>query len=491
MVTAASGQIDQSEQLVIEAVGFIAQDSEGNIGVVTSFGFIDKTVYINGENSIVVYNKANNFFTVEKIKNISPNNNLVFLKVRGDLTEGGRRPPLSLANSHTQNEPLFYALQAKAASSPSWFQVETVQGVFSLSNRLDFLVETSYTDIKTAHKPANIPVFNQKGEIVSFVSDGADHTLYGVPLEEMRTFLQSPENCSFVRGCVIEARKILYKKAFLRGDSQASYMVMLHTAKSVGTFKEFMHSIGRTYSVSINVDGDFFRKDSAKWDARFYYYWLTNHEGLSKKKRKEYFEFLERESSVKQLAEMGHPHFQYLMGSIYLHLDDPSQAKYWFEKSARNGYIPGLWEEMRMHLDSGLSGLSALSEKDHTMARQVIVFLGQDFTDAINFIKRYNEQRRRLSVSRAEHSQNVSTAAVMETDTDENSRFFESLAHLERGLDLLQQLVERNYNPAKKLQRYFKRYMQEEMETPTYVLFKKLSEECKGHFVDRLMMPAG
>lgn len=486
MVTASSSQIGQSEQIVIETVGFIAQDSEGNIGVVTSFGFINKTVNISAENFIMVYNKANNFFSVEKIKNISPNNNLVFLKVKGDLTEGGRRPPLSLADSHRQNEPLFYALRAKTASSPSWFQIEAVQRVISLANRLDFLVGISYKDIKTAHKVVNVPVLNQKGELVSFVSDGADYTLYGVPLEEMRAFLQSPEDCSFVRGCIIEARRALYKRAFLRGDSQASYMLMLYTAKPIRASEAFMHSIGETYSVK-KVDWDFFRKDSANWDARFFYYWLISHTELSKKKRKDHFEFLEQESSVKQLAEQGHPHFQYFMGSIYLHLENPAQAEYWFRQSARNGYIPGLWEEMRIHLDAGLSELSALSGEGHTMARQIMVFLGRDFTDAISFIKKYNEQRRNLPVSK----ENISPIVVVETSTDKNSRFFESLAHLERGLDLLQQLVDQSYNPAKKLQRHFKRYVQEESETPIYVLLEKLGKDCRGHFVDRFMMANG
>jgi len=205
---------------------------------------------------------------------------------------------------------------------------------------------------------------------------------------------------------------------------------------------------------------------------------------MPEKKRMKQFKFLEQESSVKQLAEQGHPHFQYLMGSIYLHLKNPAQAEYWFRQSARNGYIPGLWEEMRGHLDNGLSGLSDLSEEGYAMARQVMVFLGQNFADAISFIKRYNEQRRNFPVPK----ENISPAVVMETNTDKNSRFFESLAHLEKGLHLLQQLVDQNYNPAEKLQKYFKRYMQEEPETPAYVLLEKLGEECKGHFVDRLMM---
>ena len=475
------------EQSASEAVGFIARDFEGNIGVITSFSFINRIVYINGEDSILVYNKANTFFKVEKIKNISLSNNLVFLKVKGDLTERGKWPPLSLADSYGQNEPFFYALRAKASSSRSWFQAEAIQGVVSFSNRLDFLIRTSYTNIKNTHKFTNIPVFNQKGEIVSFVSDGADYTLYGVPLKEIKVFLQSPENCAFIRGCVIEALKAFYKKALLWGDSQASYMLMLYTTDPVGTFEKFMHSIGITYSVSINTDLAFFMKDAAKWDAKFYYYWLINTEEMPKKKRKEHFEFLEQKSSVKSLAKEGHPHFQYLMGSVYLHLDKPSQAEYWFKKSAANGYMPGLWEEMKMRLDNGLNGLSALLKEDYTMARQVMVFLGQDFTDAISFIKLYSEQRSQSSALKAEHSQDVSTILEVELDTNQDSRFFKSLFHLGRGLDLLQQLAEQNFGPAEKLQRHFKRYVQEELTVQTYRLFRKSNEECKENFVNRFM----
>ena len=479
MVTASSGQT------IVEAIGFIAKDLKGNVGVVTSFGFLDKVVYIGAENSILVYNKANRFFRVKEVKNLSPLNNLIFLKVKGDLTEKGNRIPLSIADSHSPNEQLFYALRETANSSHSWFQARAVQKTISLPQRLDFLIEDSYVDIKKEHKLVNIPVFNRKGEILSLVSDGADHTLHGIPFKEIKAFLQSSENGScFIRGCVIEARRTLYKKA-LSGDSdnQASYMLMFYTSKPLGLFEEFARSIGITRSARLTEDSALFHKKSVKWNARFYYYWLTSHEGMPKKKRSEHFEFLERESSIRGLAEQGHPHFQYLMGHIYLYLDNSSQAKYWFKKSAENGYIPGLWETIGVYFGDGLSVLNSLSEGGYIPAYRLLGLLRRDLRKVKNFFDEYNEKGKDIYMFGS--SSFFPELRNLEIKPSEyNKNFSESLTHLALGFNLLQQFAGQSYEPFETFQRYFRKHINRKLKRgrPIYVFSEKGDSPCKNTF---------
>ena len=443
----------------MKTVGFITKDSKGDVGVVTSFSFINKALYINGEGSILVTDKTGGSFKIKAIKGISSINNLVFLEVKGDLTAGGKRPPLTITDSHEPDEQLFYALRKLSTPSLSWFQTKSVQKTVSLPRRLDFLVRDSYAHIKADHAATfvGIPIFNQKGEIVSFVSDGVDHVLYGIPLRDMKDFLQSPENCSFsfIRGCVIKARHTLFKQIFAseRRSHQASYMLMLYTAKPVGIFKQFMRSFGKSYWAGAAGYARFFWKEAAQWDPKLYYYWLVNHKELSESKRKEHFEFLEQNSSVKQLAQEGHPHFQYLMGFIYLYLDNSSQAEYWFKESAGNGYIPGLWESVKIHLNDGLSIVSSFAEKGYIPAYRLLGLLHQDFRKAKGFLKKHNEKGHDLDILKLGPQdvlgpfqeeieiQAVTTAALRGTDGNERGRrFSEGLAHLETSLDFCKNL---------------------------------------------------
>ena len=326
---------------LMETIGFIAKDNNGNIGVIAGFNIPDRAVYIKMEKSLVVYNNKNRGFAVKEIRTLSPLNNLVFLKVEGDLTEQGKRPPLPLAKSQTDNKKLFYI--SRISSSGLWFKAKPVQTTVSLPDRQDFLIENTYTK---AFQPAesvntplvnHTPVLNQKGEVVSFVFDGSQHTLYGIPLRGLKNFLSSSEICSpFIRGCVIEARRTLYKQALSR-DRKAMYVLMSLTENSFKAFEMFMHSIGIKDSTQIKKEQDLFWREATKWNAGLYHHWLTNNEDLSKEERKKHLEFLE--SSIKSLAQQqDHPHFQYLLGDIYFHLGNRRESQYWLDAANKNGY---------------------------------------------------------------------------------------------------------------------------------------------------------
>ena len=328
---------------LMETIGFIAKDNNGNIGVIAGFNIPDRAVYIKMEKSLVVYNNKDRGFAVKEIKTLSPLNNLVFLKVEGDLTEQGSRPPLPLANSQTNNEKLFYI--SRISSIGLWFKAKPVQTTVSLPDRQDFLIEDTYTKALQPAESVNTPlvnhtpVLNQKGEVVSFVFDGSQHTLYGIPLRVLKNFLSSSEMCSpFIRGCVIEARRTLYKQALSR-DRKAMYVLMSLTENSFKEFKMLMHSIGIKDSKRIKKEQDLFWREAAKWNAGLYHHWLTNNEDLSKEERKKHFEFLAQESSIRSFAQQqDHPHFQYLLADTYFHLGNRNKSRYWFNKANENGY---------------------------------------------------------------------------------------------------------------------------------------------------------
>ena len=74
-----------------------------------------------------------------------------------------------------------------------------------------------------------------------------------------------------------------------------------------------------------------------------YHHWLTNNTRFIKIRQEEkYLEFLEQASSLKSLAQEGHPHFQYLLADIYFQLNDKEQALYWLNKARQSGYIPAM-----------------------------------------------------------------------------------------------------------------------------------------------------
>ena len=278
-------------------------------------------------------------------------------------------------------------------------------------------------------------------------------------------------------------------------------MLMLYTTGSVGSFEEFMRSIGVTYSVKIRTDSGVFWKEAEQWDPKLYYDWLTNHKGMPERKRKEHFEFLEQKSSVKQLAREGHPHFQYLMGSIYLHLGNSSQAEYWFKKSAENGYIPGLWESMRVHLSNGLSIISSFAERGYIPAYRLLALLRLDFSKVKGFLDGPDNKKGRdlLDSGLADvfplfrEVRDQAFPAASETDAGESGKSFsKGLTHLEAGLDFLQQFAEQGYDPTEKLQGYLKTRIKRKLKggRPIYVFSEDVEQACENTFSDHFL-PAG
>ena len=482
----------------IETTGFIARDTEGNIGVIAGFHLIDKAVQMKKEKFLVVYNNANRGFPVKEIKNISPENNLVFVMVEGDLTEGGERPPLSLAGSYSENDLLFYT--SRVSLGGLWFRTRVVKDTISILNREDFVIPDTYRN--TSHSAEVIgspvtnqtPIINRKGEVVSFASDGSDHTLYGVPLQDLREFLNSSKDCSrFLRGCVIEARKALYKEARSENSNnkgKAMYRLVSSVRESFDAFEAFMHSIEVNDPDLIKKEHEVFWKEASEWNAELYYHWAMNNEDLSKKERQEHLRFLIETSPTKLLAEQGHPHFQYLLGSMYFYLEDEAKTEYWLNKSAKSGYIPGLWMKMNWNLVRSFGKLTVLAEHGYAPAKKALALINHDLSEAENFL---NDKKQliphfpKVGHSRGfiQHTLDIwrkdISPAIEETSTFESSVLFsESANQLTASLDLLKQLVELNYTPAKKLQDLLERsLLQKNWKIHTYPLSTELNTECE------------
>lgn len=498
----------------IETTGFIARDRKGNIGVIAGFHLIDKAVQMKKENFLVVYNNANRGFPVKKIKNISPENNLVFLTVEGDLTEEGERPPLSLADSYNENEILFYT--SRVSLNGLWFKTGVVKDAISILNREDFFIPDTYKN--TSHSAEVIgnpvtnqtPILNRKGEVVSFASDGSDHTLYGVPLQDLREFLSSSKHCSrFLRGCVIEARRALYEEARSENSNskgKAMYRLMSSVRESLKAFEEFMHSIEVSDPDLIKKEHEVFWKGAGEWNAELYYRWVINDEGLSKKERQKHLRFLIETSSIKVLAEQGHLHFQYLLGSMYFYLEDESKTEYWLSKSAKSGYIPGIWMKMNWNFSRSFGKLLVLAEHDYAPAKKALALISHDLNEAEAFL---NDKKQlipyfpkidskkpsngTLPGDYEEHSgdlmqhtpdvmwQRKFSVTINNTSMFESSVVFSEIVnHLTESFDLLKQLVDQNYLPAKKIQFLLeKKILQKDWNLHTYLLSTELHTECE------------
>ena len=339
-----NGQSEPPHKL--ETSGFIAKDSKGDIGVITGFNIFNLAVHRGEERDLMVYNSAGHKFLVKEIKSISPVSNLIFFTLKGDVTEKGDIPPLPLAHFRTNNEPAFYTSTVLSGNDYR-LQIKKAQKTVSLANRLDFLTSDTYQKTlqpTETYTPVinQTPILNHKGEVISFVFDGSKHILYGIPLQDIKTLLSSGDYCSpFIRGCVIDAKKELYRKAKNK-NRRAIYALIFLTYELQESFKDFMNSIGIQDASQIKREQEFFWQEATKWDAELYHHWLTDNTNLSKSERKKHFEFLERAISLKALAQEGHPHFQYLLADIYFQLNDRDQALYWLNKARQSKYIPAM-----------------------------------------------------------------------------------------------------------------------------------------------------
>lgn len=336
---------------LLETIGFIAKNSKGDIGIIASFDIFDLAVHIDMEKFLMVYNSKGYKFAIKEVKTISPENSLIFFTVKGDLTENGDIPPLPLASFRTNKEPAFYTSKVLSGNNLR-LKIKKVQQTVSLANRLDFLVFDMYTkgtqpDETFTPVLNQTPIFNQKGEIVSFVSDGSQYTLYGIPLQALKKILNSSEYCSpFIRGCVIEARRKLHNKARAQNRKaiyaliSLTYEFEIEDSEAENSFEDFMHSIHIRDSGKINREKQIFWEKAIDWNADLYHRWLTGDDSLSKSNKKKHLELLAQASSFKSLAKQGHPHFQYLLADVYFQLNNEEQALYWLNKADKSGYIP-------------------------------------------------------------------------------------------------------------------------------------------------------
>ena len=485
---------------LLETVGFIAKDSKGDIGVITGFNIFNMAVHIDMERSLMVYNSVDHKFTVKAIKSISPVDNLIFFTVKGDLTENGDIPPLPLAHFRTDNEPEFYTSKVLSGND---FHLKTrkVQKTVSFADRLDFLISDIYTkniQPTETHTPVinQTPILNHKGEVLSFVFDGSEHTLYGTPLQDLQKLLNSSEYCSpFIRGCVIKARKELYRKAQEDKDSRAIYALIFLTYEFRKSFENFMHSIGIQDPIQIKREQEFFWKEATKWDIGLYHHWLTNNKNLSKSDRKKHLKFLEQTSSLKSLAQQGHPHFQYLLADIYFQLNDKDQALYWLNEASQSGYMPAVWKKMSLYFLENFSDLNNLAKQGYPPAQQLLGLINQDFKKFKSALNQYNQKKLKPYSPNKDHSQtdlnhslSVPQRSTTPPFTETNSYYFsmhfsDTLINLQKGFDILETLAKQNYERAKIALSSFKENRTgKKLRLLFYPLSERLNQKCEEVF---------
>ena len=346
--------IEGKKKPLAQEIGFIAKNSKNEIGVVTTLSIVDTAVYSG--NSLYVLNKQTEIFPVKAVKNMSPIDGLIFLKIEGEL--GAR--PLPLAHSRISKENLFYTIQKK-----TWFNVEKVRGSFSQLGRNDFITESEIRGYFSSL------ILNTKGEVVSFAENGAAYTHYGTPLKSLKDLLRPSlyGSCVFIRGCIIKARKELYEKG-RANNPKAQYRFLSLTAANKSIFKHLADSIGIKNLLQIQKDWNFFQKGFAQLDSYASYSFTGHKFRMSSKKKEKYFEFIAQNPKVKALAQKGHPHIQYVMGLLNLRLGFDGMSFDWFKKSREKQYIPSLFWSSLFEMTYSLTKLNDLAKQDYEPAQE-------------------------------------------------------------------------------------------------------------------------
>ena len=347
----------------IIGLGFLTKDSEGEIGVTAPFDIIDRAAGSGGKaaspihffpakRSGAVYRFEKTAFRLKKAKRISPVENLAFLTVEGDITEGGLRRPLALAAAPLR-ESLFYfsggGAGPEAGPDLASFQLslKPVRGALASPGRMDFLVdeeeagwppraaspeETEFSR-RLSLSPFASPIFqhfepepelrraagwliiNKKGEAAAFAPGGLIHVLYGVPAPALRNFLSGPPpgGSEDFQSSLFEARKTLLQKA-RSGSPKAQYEIIKRPL-----WRDFMLSAGAEGNPRLlGQEMSRFQKGSASWNPDLHYLYLISR---PEKERQSGFRLLAQNPEIKNLAEQGpegHPLFQYLAGLILL-----------------------------------------------------------------------------------------------------------------------------------------------------------------------------
>ena len=451
----------------LETIGFIAKDAKGNIGVITSFSAIDMAFSIGVGQDIVVYNNSHRVFSLKGVIKTFPVDNLIFLQMDGDLTEQGKRPPLLIADLHAKDQKLFYTIMPVAPYS-KWFSAKPVQEVLSFSGRQDFITDTTFgTDFLSE---SNSLIINEKGEVVSLTSYSSANTLCGN--RNMKKILNTPPGqCSFfLKGCIISARKTLYKKA-KSGNARAQYELIVRTSADFEEFTTFMSSIGINNPSKIKKSWIVFWKGASKWNVELHYFWLLADTNMTEKERMKYLKILVQNSTIKFLANKSHPHFQYLLGEIYYSLNDIDESQKWFKKASKRDYIPALFRNNMTKILLSITALKILLGVNHNLTYQFMNLFFRDYKTAENFLK---EQKRFTHSSRKSMEQYLSqlnegsvnpinpppvskTKKQRRTLNASNELFFRSLNNLKAGFDGINKLAHNGHYPATAVQDVFER----------------------------------
>ena len=479
-----------------EELGWIAKDDRGTVGVMASFRVIDRAFDEDISRVFVgVYTRPGSLFAVKELKKVDPIENAVFLTLNGDVTQNGRVAPLPFAETAPrETEPLFYTIrQTSVQSNSSWFEMKKVQSAIFLPSRQDFLLDTNIKAVDSKN-PVNSLVMNQRGEVVSFASRGAEYILFGTSLNDLKGFVSGPsEDCSidFLRGCIIKARKKLYKGAY--SNDRAARELISH--KSEDHFAEFMRSIEISDSVRVAEEREHFLKISTRWNPDLYYQWLVNAEGEKEFLRGARLNHLEE--SVRKLAEQGHPHFQYLLALVSEELNRPPKiVLHWLQESSGKGYAPALFRESLFHLTGSVNGLKGLTAGSHASLQQLLGFVEKDLREKVmDFIKDYEKTaslvnlppRRRLY----NFFQNIRdvwyegfSIGLPGTGIPYAYRapFLKALDNLIQGFDLLYKSVDQNYGPAQELVSNLEKHIISWRQL-TEVSFSQHIEQCEQLFV--------
>ena len=382
---------------VLEGIGVIVEDLHGRVGVLTGFHFFSEMVYNGSVRSIAVYNNARRFFEVKRLIDADAVNDLIFLGVDKDLTESGRLAPLRLADEVTDKDLLFYT--ERAYLSYPWFKTHKVEFNTPVLFRHDFVLSRPRIDT------IGSIIINQKQELVSIIFSSSQYTLHGPLLKDIKQFLsltpffgRGPSSSGFsifFRGSVKIGRKLLYHSA-LEGHKKARHEIIQQSNESFEDFEAFVRSTEDKSSLDLSLlkkQWESFLETAARWNPDVYLklLWLKKKAGeLNEEEKERQWEFLNRADFMRETYLHNHPHFAYLLGSMYLLLDRKNLALYQIKKAVTQGYVPAILEKLMRDILSSIFHLKKLAEWDYAPAQQFLSKVSQTPEEIESIFKEYN-----------------------------------------------------------------------------------------------------
>ena len=213
-------------------------------------------------------------------------------------------------------------------------------------------------------------------------------------------------------------------------------------------------------------------------------------------------DFLSEQIPARELAEGGHPHFQFVMGVIDFERGDTLSSARLIQESGQAGYLPALFYKAVQSFASGFQSLLKLAENDYAPAKKSLSLLAYSLKQAEEFVRQYNSDGLKPYFPKPGHSRTFFqrwrdvwrgdiSFAEKEYYVYEDSLFFdESVRHLTEGFDLLSFLSNQNFPPAAA----FRDNFSERVRTLTQIPFsrpgKKLNREC-SYIFSAYFIPSG